>query len=93
MTKQEQEKCTIFGTKAKFAYDDGITFLGRRLANFECMPACKIVGKKKDSMIIDKYTRAAWTLITTSLFVISGIGFNLLQHSSTEGVFIFVEKN
>ena len=32
-------------------------------------------------MIIDKYTKAAWTILAISLFVISEIGFKTFQPS------------
>jgi len=36
-------------------------------------------------MIIDKYTKAAWTILAISLFVISEIGFKTFQPSGSKG--------
>ena len=44
VTKQAQEKCAVFGRKAVFVHDDGITSFGRRLANFKC-----VVSQKKNT--------------------------------------------
>ena len=55
VTKEAQEKCAVFGRKAVFVYDDGITSIGRRLANFKCVPPQKkITGKTLKDHRIDK---------------------------------------
>ena len=36
-------------------------------------------------MIIDKYTKAAWTILAISLFVVSEIGFKNFQPSGYKG--------
>ena len=36
-------------------------------------------------MIIDKYTKMAWTIIAVGLFVISEIGFKTFQPSGSKG--------
>ena len=36
-------------------------------------------------MIVDKYTKMAWTLIAVGLFVISEIGFKTFQPSASKG--------
>ena len=36
-------------------------------------------------MIIDKYTKMAWTIIAVGLFVISEIGFKSFQSSGSKG--------
>ena len=36
-------------------------------------------------MIIDKYTKAAWTILAISLFVVSEIGFKTFQSSGYKG--------
>ena len=36
-------------------------------------------------MIIDKYTKMAWTIIAVGLFVISEIGFKTFQSSGSKG--------
>ena len=46
VTKQAQEKCSVFGRKAVFVVDDGVYSFGRRLANFKCvLSQKKITGK------------------------------------------------
>ena len=46
VTKQAQEKCAVFGSKAVFVVDDGVYSFGRRLANFKCVVSQKkITGK------------------------------------------------
>ena len=45
-------------------------------------------------MIIDKYTKAAWTIIAIGLFVISEIGFKTFQSSGSKGhVYMRNKKN
>ena len=40
-------------------------------------------------MIIDKYTKTAWTILEISLFVISEIGFKNYQSSASNKGFIY----
>ena len=45
-------------------------------------------------MIIDKYTKMAWTIIAVGLFVISEIGFKTFQSSASKGhVYMRNKKN
>ena len=45
-------------------------------------------------MIIDKYTKTAWTIIAIGLFVISEIGFKTFQSSGSKGhVYMRNKKN
>ena len=44
-------------------------------------------------MIIDKYTKAAWTILAISLFVISEIGFKTFQPSGSKGFIYVRDKN
>ncbi len=44
-------------------------------------------------MIIDKYTKAAWTIIAIGLFVISEIGFKTFQSSASKGHAYMRNKN
>jgi len=43
-------------------------------------------------MIIDKYTKAAWTILAISLFVISEIGFKTFQPSGSKGCIYVRDK-
>ena len=40
-------------------------------------------------MIVDKYTKTAWTILAISLFVISEIGFKNYQSSASSKGFIY----
>jgi hypothetical protein len=45
-------------------------------------------------MIIDKYTKMAWTIIAVGLFVISEVGFKTFQFSGSKGhAYIRNKKN
>ena len=44
-------------------------------------------------MIIDKYTKAAFTIIAISLFVIPGVGFKTFQPSEAKGCVYMRNKN
>ena len=41
------------------------------------------------TVIIDKYTKTAWTILAISLFVISEIGFKNYQSSASNKGFIY----
>ncbi len=60
-----------------------------------CIKVCMTYCNKYEVeiIVVDKYTKKAWTIIAVGLFVLSEIGFKGFQSSGSKGYFYMRNKN